>query len=260
MGATDMSDYDDPHGEESRRELIPADAADDADGVEDGAFPWDLPGADEEPPPDPDSPRQRHDAFTEARKCVFLRALVKTGCLQEACSRTGTAPRTVYRHREQDEDFDRNCETALRMSAIPLELMAWKRAVDGVEEQVVVGGRILHRVRHSEQLLTLLLKGSDPAKYGPNPGFKRKRILKHERKRMEREIRAELEAEEEASRPTFEDAIVQLDKALDAFGVRRAQAQEQEGWTTSPEGWSIPPGYGLIESDEAPKEDPPGSV
>ncbi|MFL6843551.1 MAG: hypothetical protein ACJ8ER_01560 [Allosphingosinicella sp.] len=250
-----MSDYDDPQGEESRRELIPAD---DANDVADEPFPWDAPGADEEPPPD--SPRQRRDAFTEARKCVFLRALVKTGCLQEACSRTGTAPRTVYRHREQDGDFDRNCETALRMSAIPLELTAWKRAVDGVEEQVVVGGRILHRVRHSEHLLTLLLKGSDPAKYGPNPGFKRKRILKHERKQMEREIRAELKAEEEASRPTFEDAIVQLDKALDAFGARQEQAREREGWTTSPEGWSIPPGYGLIESDEAPEEDPPGSV
>ena len=55
------------------------------------ALPWDS----EPLPEDPDAPRQRHDAFTEARKCEFLRALVKTGCVLDACRRIGVAPRTV---------------------------------------------------------------------------------------------------------------------------------------------------------------------
>lgn len=212
----------------------------------DPPYPWD----EEDPPaPDaPDSPRQRHDSFTEARKCAFLKALVKTGGILDACRLAGPSPRTVYRHQESDPRFLEHCRLALKMSGAPVELTAWERAVEGVEEEIAVGGRMVKRRRYSENLLRLLLQASDPKKYGPRPGFKRKRLLRFERKQMEREIRAEVEAEN--ALPPFEDAIESLNRALDAFGARRGiqsdEARLAAGWSMTPEGHLIPPGYGPI--------------
>jgi hypothetical protein len=206
--------------------------------------PWEA----ETPPPpdDPDAPRERHDAFTEARKAGFLTALVKTGCILDACRATGVSARTIYRHQEGDPRFFDNCAAALRMCATPVELTAWQRAVEGVEQEFACGGQVHVRRRYDSGLLRLLLQGSNPKKYGPRPGFKRKHLLRHERKRMEREIRAEIEARVEAERPTFDDAMVQLDQALDAFGARQEPKKLAAGWTKSPDGDWIPPGYAPI--------------
>jgi hypothetical protein len=218
-----------------------------ADPAVEPSYPWD-----EAPPPpsdDPDSPRQRHDAFTEARKCAYLKALVKTGCILDACRLVGPSPRTVYRHQESDPRFLNHCGAALRMSGTPLELTAWQQAVEGVEQEYCVAGEVRVRRRYDANLLRLLLQGSNPKKYGPRPGFKRKRLLRHERKQMEREIRAEIAAE--TPEDSFEEAIAQLDKALDAFGARRGIPSHEErlaaGWTKSPDGEWVPPGYGPIE-------------
>ena len=65
---------------------------------------------------------------------------------------------------------------------------------------------------------------------------------------MAREIRAEIAAE--TPECSFEDAIVALDRALVAFGARRGIESEEDklaaGWSTTPEGHWIPPGYGPI--------------
>jgi hypothetical protein len=215
-------------------------------------FPWD----EEEPPAadDPDAPRERRDAFTEARKSAFLKALVKTGCILDACRLVGPSPRTIYRHQESDPRFRRHCQVALKMSGTPVELTAWERAVEGVEEQIAVGGQMVTRRRYSENLLRLLLQGANPAKYGPRPGFKRKRLLRYERKSMEREIRAEIAAETPES--TFEDAIVELDRKLEHFGAREDQKRLANGWTKSPDGDWVPPGYAPIPGWQPP--DPEG--
>jgi hypothetical protein len=136
------------------------------------SFPWSADIA----PADPDAPRERHDAFNEVRRAKFLKALVKTGCIAEACRRTGTAPRTVYNHQQSDAAFLAYCTTAMRMAATPIEITAWGRAVDGVEETVVVGGRAVTRTRYSEHLLRLLLQASDPKRFGRNPGFTPKHV------------------------------------------------------------------------------------
>ena len=233
-----------------------------ADPAQPEAFPWDA----DPPPHDPDAlsagasaeegPRERHDAFTEARKCEFLSALVKTGCIQDACRRIGVSPRTVYRHQESDPRFFDHCAAALRMSATPIELTAWQRAVEGVEQEFACGGQVYVRRRYDSGLLRLLLQGSNPKKYGPRPGFKRKRLLKREKKQMEREIRAEMAA----GRPTFEQSIVQLDRALDAFGGRQEQAKLAACWTKSPEGHWVPPGYAPIPGWTPPAGSPEGSA
>jgi hypothetical protein len=220
-----------------------------------GQYPWDEPPAD---PADPsadrdalpaeasaqEGPRQRHDAFTEARKAEYLTVLVKTGCIQDACRRTGVSPRTVYRHQQADPRFFDHCAAALRMSATPVELTAWQRAVEGVEQEFACGGQVHVRRRYDTGLLRLLLQGSNPKKYGPRPGFKRKRLLKHERKQMEREIKAEIAARDK--KWTFEEAIVALDRQLDALGFRDETEKLATGWTRSPEGHWVPPGYGPL--------------
>ncbi len=216
--------------------------------AEDGPFPWDA----ELPPDDPDAPRQRHDAFTEAKKSVYLRALVKTGCILDACRLTGISPRTVYRHQENDPAFFENCRLALRISGTPAEITAWQRAVEGVEQPFACGGEVHVRRRYSDGLLRLLLQGSNPKKYGPNPGFRRKRLLKHERKQMEREVRAEIAAK----RMSFDESIALLDRKL-----RHMEVPEEElaaGWTKSANGHWIPPGYawvGLPEGSGEPGEE-----
>lgn len=122
----------------------------------------------QEPPPaeaeDPDASSQRHDAFTEARKAAFLTALVKTGCVLDACRLTGIAARTAYRHQETDARFADNCRTALRMAATPIELTAWQRAVEGVEQEFACGGQVHVLRRYDGGLLRLLLQGANPKK------------------------------------------------------------------------------------------------
>jgi hypothetical protein len=221
---------------------------------EDGPLPWDLDPA----PDDPDAHRQRHDAFTEARKSVYLRALVKTGAILDACRLTKISPRTVYRHQEGDPDFFENCRLAIRMSATPVEITAWQRAVEGVEQEFAVGGEVRVRRRYADGLLRLLLQGSNPRKYGARPGFKRKHLLKHERKQIEREVRAE-HAERLRGRPV-EEVTESIIRKVEAIERHREPARLAAGWTKSEDGHWVPPGYawvGLPESDEPPAE--PGS-
>lgn len=216
------------------------------DAAEDAAYPWDA----DPPPDDPDAPRQRHDAFTEARKADFLKVLVKTGCILDACRRTGVSPRTVYRHQESDPRFHDHCRLALRMSATPIELTAWSRAVEGVEQEFACGGQIHVRRRYDAGLLRLLLQGSNPKKYGPRPGFKRKRLLKHERKQMEREVRAAIRAEQRE--PSIEEVRAGILRRLDAIERHEEPKKLAAGWTRSPDGHWIPPGYAPIPGYAAP--------
>jgi hypothetical protein len=266
-----MSDKFDPPGADAAAGTPPANRLDEAASAaqtsppgEDAPFPWDaepppqdgpLPWDLDPPPGDPDAPRQRHDAFTDARKSVLLRALVKTGCILDACRLTGVAPRTVYRHQERDPAFAENCRIAIRMSATPVEITAWQRAVEGVEQEFACGGQVHVRRRYDSSLLRLLLQGSNPRKYGARPGFKRKHLLKHERKQIEREVRAEHQARLQA-RP-IERVRASILRKLDAIERHGEPAKLAAGWTRSTDGDWIPPGFawvGLPEDAERPRE------
>jgi hypothetical protein len=203
-----------------------------------------APAADELLPWEGDPPeetgRQRRDAFTGARKQQYLKALAKHGCILDACRVTGISSSTVYNHQKSDAEFERHCRLAVDMAATPIELTAYERAVVGQEEPVIRGGKVVGtRMKRSDYMLRILLQGANPKKYGPRPGFTRKRLLKSERKQIEREVRAELE-----ERPTsFEDAIIQLDKALDHFGNRDRDQRLEQGWTELDCGVWVPPGW-----------------
>jgi hypothetical protein len=195
---------------------------------------------------DPCPKRERHDAFNEGRKAAFLAALIKTGCLLDAARAAGVSPRTVYNHQESDPEFDENVRTALAMSATPVEMIAWRRAVVGVEQEFACGGQVHVRRRYSDHLLRLLLQGSNPRKFGPNPGFTRKRIRRHERKEMEREIRHEVMANIAAQEPDIEEVRAEILRKVDALGRHSRQAKLAAGWTEASDGTLIPPGYGLL--------------
>lgn len=227
---------------------------------EPGATPW-------ESDPPADDRGARHNAFTDARKGLFLGALAKSGCILDACRALGISSRTVYRHQESDPVFAENIRTALAMSAAPMELAAYRRAVEGVEQPFACGGEVHVRRHYSDGLLRLLLQGSNPRKYGPNPGFRRKRLLKHERKQMEREIRAELSI---SLRPRSLDEVKRsIVTKLDSIERHRQTEKLAAGWTKSADGHWVPPGYAWVGPPEsggasgtgAPGDDTPcGSV
>ncbi len=193
-----------------------------------------------------DAPRERHDAFTGARKAAFLNELLKTGCILDACRVTRVSARTVYRHQESDPRFADNCAAAIRMAATPIELTAWQRAVEGVEQEFACGGQVHVRRRYDAGLMRLLLQGSNPKKYGPRPGFKRKRMLRHERKQMEREVRAEIAARHEHGKASGEELTEAILRKLEVLDRRNQSKRLAAGWTRSADGEWIPPGFARV--------------
>lgn len=199
--------------------------------------PWET---EDDPAEDEAAARQRHDAFTPSRKKAFLKVLSRTGCILDACREVGVSPRTVYYHQGKDYEFLKHCTLAVKMAAVTIELAAFERGVVGVEEEVFRGGRVVGtRVKHSDSVLRLLLQGANRKKYGPRPGFTRKRLLKHERRQMEEDIRAEIAAE----RPSDDEVVEILAHRLKAFGVRTTNEKLAAGWTRTEEGDMIPPGW-----------------
>jgi hypothetical protein len=198
-----------------------------------------------DPPPeeerDGEGRRIRHDAFTPRRKHAFLQALVKAGTIGDAARAVGINPRTIYRHQEMDPEFLEHCRVAVRMSAVPIELTAWQRAVEGVEQEFACGGQVHVRRRYDAGLLRLLLQASNPKKFGPRPGFTRKRIMKHERKQMLREVRAE----NQLKVPKLEDVQDSIRAKVEAIIAHRAQDQLAAGWRQHDGHW-IPPGWGPL--------------
>jgi hypothetical protein len=183
--------------------------------------------------------RQRHDAFTPARRRAFLRALAKTGCILDACRAVGVSSRTVYNHQDKDAEFARNCALAIRLAASVPELKAWERAVEGVEEQFACGGQVYTRRRYSDSLLRLLLQASNPGKYGARPGFTRKRLRKWERKQIEQEVRARIAAKA----PDIEQVRDEVLHRLKAIRKHGEPAKLASGWTLTEDGHWIPPGW-----------------
>ena len=187
-----------------------------------------------------DRPRKtRHDAFDGKRRKLFLDALGECGCLRDAARKAGVSHQTVYNHQACDKQFARQCALALDMASTTVELQAWERGVVGVEEPILYRGEIVGtRLKRSDSILRLLLQGSNRKKYGPNPGFTRRRLHKLERKRIEQEVRDDLRAR----RKSPEEVDRLLNKQLDILGARLARERLEQGWIQVGEDW-IPPGW-----------------
>jgi hypothetical protein len=133
----------------------------------------------------------RADAFGAERRHFFLAALRHGYSTLAACRLVGISNRTAYNHRRDDPDFARDWALARRMGTLPLELTAWERAVDGIEEPVYVYGRLSHvRVRRSDSLLAALLAAEKPERFGRTAGARAQGELTKKLKRLARRVEA----------------------------------------------------------------------
>ena len=134
--------------------------------------------------------KRRGDGFSEERKSWFILALRKGESVLGACALVGISNRTAYNHRDRDPEFARAWDLARSMSTTPLELAAFERGVEGIEEPVYAyGKKVCTRRLYSNDLLICLLKAEQPRKYGPAAG------LRSERRKLRRRVDERLAAE-----------------------------------------------------------------
>jgi uncharacterized protein (DUF2336 family) len=166
----------------------------------------------------------KRDGFTPARKAKALEALEKYGNVSDACRVAGISDTTFYRHLNKDPDFARMCELTREKAAKPLETLAWQRATEGAPEKVIRNGEVVQiKVKPSDAMLGMLLRASDPRKYGrlSRGGATRKQIERKLRRKIEAETRETMRRELVASDEEVKEALV---KALWAHGTRTRAA------------------------------------
>jgi hypothetical protein len=139
---------------------------------------------------------RRHEGFTEERRRLFLAALAQGDSVLAACARVGISNRCAYNHRRADPAFARDWSLARRASRLPIDLLVFKRAVDGTAQTLLVDG-VERRVtlKPSDYLLARLLEGEKPELYGRTAGIRAQAKLRKRIKRLAARIEA-LEAEQ----------------------------------------------------------------
>ena len=118
------------------------------------------------------------------RECQerFLKALAETGIVSAAVEIAGTSRTRVYELRKRNPGFAAGWEDAEERAADALEDEAWRRAVDGVQEPLVSGGRVVRDDdgqpiairRYSDALMIALLKARRPER------FKDRAVVEHD--------------------------------------------------------------------------------
>jgi hypothetical protein len=103
--------------------------------------------------------------FTRERRIAFLRALASSGNVSSALAMANVPRATAYTRRSTDPAFARCWAEAMEEATDALEAEARRRAVEGVQEPLIVGGKLVERNgqvvmlrRYSDQLLIVLLR------------------------------------------------------------------------------------------------------
>lgn len=103
--------------------------------------------------------RVRHDGWTAERQNIFIESLAKTRCVRDASRMAGISWNSAYRHRKRCPAFRERWALALRRSETTIGEVAWKRAVEGVEEDVWYYGKVVgKRTKYANDLLRLLFQ------------------------------------------------------------------------------------------------------
>jgi DNA-binding phage protein len=172
----------------------------------------------------------KRGGFTPAKKAKAIEAMGKYGNVSDATRVAGISDTTFYRHLKKDPEFARSCDLARERAARPIETLAWQRATEGAPETVIRNGEVVQiRIKPSDSMLGMLLRASDPKKYGrlSRGGATRKQIERKLRRKIEAETRETLRRELVASDEEVTEALF---KALTAHGIRvRAKQAEEAG-------------------------------
>lgn len=100
----------------------------------------------------------RSRATTEAKR-KFLEALAATGSVAAGAAAADRSKWTVYEWAQRDPAFATRWDAALARALGAIETEAYRRAVEGREENVISGGKVVTTVRrYSDHLLGLLLR------------------------------------------------------------------------------------------------------
>lgn len=104
---------------------------------------------------------------TRGHKRAFVAVLAECGTATEAARRIGFATPTSFQHaRKVDQAFDAAWKEALDAFADKLELEAFRRGYNGVEEPVVSMGKIVTtKTVYDGKLLETVLRAKKPVEY-----------------------------------------------------------------------------------------------
>ncbi|MEA3044207.1 MAG: hypothetical protein QOH47_2045 [Sphingomonadales bacterium] len=187
------------------------------------------------------APRPRHDSFCEERKQLFLVGLRRGDSVLAAAAAIGVSSRTAYRHRERDPDFARAWDLACRMAKVPLELAAFARGVDGIEEPVYRYGKLSHtRRRLSDATLIKLLAADQPEKYGRAAGLAP--LIERLERKIKRQVAAEVAEFGNGLRSEIADFMTQVFDRILPLIARSLEGREgKAGAESGPDGPEISP-------------------
>ena len=133
--------------------------------------------------------RRRHDGFAPDRRRLFLQTLASSGCVTSACRAAHISDSAAYKARRRDPVFAALWDSAMASASSPIDLLAWQRAVEGVEEPIIAYGKMIGtRRRFDQPLFRAMAKGADPQRYGVG-------ISVADARAIEKRVRAEIEAE-----------------------------------------------------------------
>lgn len=100
------------------------------------------------------------------KKRAFLAAYARVGTVLHAAEMAKISREMHRLWLQNDPEYAAAFEEAKAMFAERLEREALRRAVEGVEEPIYQNGQLVGtRLRHSDKLLELLLKGHLPSRY-----------------------------------------------------------------------------------------------
>ena len=110
------------------------------------------------------TPTRAH--VSQQRQRVFLAHLSRVGRIRRAAALSEVDTSSLYKERKANPDFAARWQEALDRAVDWAEDELYRRGVEGWEEPVYQGGRLIGYVtRYSDADLALLLKSARPAKY-----------------------------------------------------------------------------------------------
>jgi hypothetical protein len=106
----------------------------------------------------------------ERNQRAFLAAFAETGVVYKAAEAAGLSRASHSNWMKQDSSYVEEFELLYEEVCQKLEAEAMRRAVDGYQEPVYQGGKLVgHKMKYSDNLLIFMLKAMRPEKYRERP-------------------------------------------------------------------------------------------